>query len=110
MNTGASRVIGSATYLGTAEQGARASGIGDVKAVLGEGAQNATGIVEEFEGLVTGVGNRRDDLQVPQSIDDGVGGRCLDGQAGGSRSGNCRGDEGDEGSAEVGGEHYDDGG
>ena len=38
------------------------------------------GIVEEFEGLVTGVDDGRDDPQVLQSIDIGLEGRDLDGQ------------------------------
>ena len=60
-------------YLGTVEQGARASGVGDAEGVLGEGAQDPTGIVQEFEGLVTGVGNGRGDLQVLQPVDVSVG-------------------------------------
>ena len=39
------------------------------------------GIVEEFEGLVTGVDDGRDDPQVLRSIDIGLEGRDLDGQA-----------------------------
>jgi len=54
-----------AIYLGTIERGARASGISDAETVLGEGVQDSTGLVEKFEGLVTGVGNSRGDLQVP---------------------------------------------
>jgi len=56
-------------YHGTIEQWARAGGIGDDEGVLGEGVQDSTGVVEEFEGLVTGVNNGRCDLQVLQSID-----------------------------------------
>jgi len=72
-----SRVVRQATrmiYLGTGEQWARANGIDDNEGVLGEGAQDSTGIVEEFEGLVTGVNNGCCDLQVFQSIDIDVGG------------------------------------
>jgi len=55
--------------LATVEQGAGASGIGDTEGVLGEGVQDSTGIVEEFEGLVAGVGDDRGDLQVLQPVD-----------------------------------------
>ena len=61
-------------YLGAIERRGRASGIGDDERVLGEGAQDTTGIVEEFEGLVTGVGDSRGDLQVLQPINVDVGG------------------------------------
>jgi len=61
-------------YLGAVEQRARASGISDDEGVLGEGAQGSAGVVEEFEGLVTGVNNGRCDLHVLQSIDIDIGG------------------------------------
>jgi len=61
-------------YLGVIEQWARASGISDDEGVLGEGAQDSKGVIEEFEGLVTGVDNGRCDLQVLQAIDIDVGG------------------------------------
>ena len=83
----------------------RASSIGDAETVLREGVQDSTGVIEEFEGLVAGVDNGRGDLQVPQSIDFGAGGRCLDSQARGGRDGDYRGDEGDEESREGRGEH-----
>jgi hypothetical protein len=105
MNTRVYQVTERATYPGAIEQRTRADGIGDVEAVLGEGVQNSAGIVEEFEGLVTGVGYSRGDLQVLQSVNLDIGGRCPDGQAGGSRSGDRRGDEDDEGSTEVRREH-----
>lgn len=98
-----------ATYLGTVERRARASGVGDAEAVLGEGVQDSAGVIEEFKGLVTAVGDGRGDLQVLQSIDLKVGGRGLDGQAGGSRDDDRGGDEGDERSAEGRGEHCDEG-
>ena len=56
-------------YLGTVEQGARASCVGDAEAVFGEGAQNTTRIVEEFEGFVAGVEDGSSDLQILQSAD-----------------------------------------
>jgi len=56
-------------YHGTAKQCARASGISDDEGVLGEGVQDSTGVIEECEGLVTGVGNGCCDLQVLRSID-----------------------------------------
>lgn len=74
MSIRAYQVAGCGIYLGTGERGARASGIGDTEAILGEGAQDSTRIVEEFEGLVTSVGDGRGDLQVLQTIDLGVGG------------------------------------
>jgi len=55
-------------YHGAVEQWARASGISDDEGVLGEGVQDSTGVIEEFEGLVTGVDDGRCDLQVLQSI------------------------------------------
>ena len=89
----------------TVERGSRASAIGDAEGVFGEGAQDATGIVEEFESLVAGVGNGRGNLQVFQSIDLDVGDRRLDGQSGGSGDGERTGGESNEGSTEGRGEH-----
>ena len=83
-------------YLGTIELRARASGISDAEGVLGEGVQDSTGIVEKFEGLVTGVEDGRGDHQVLQSVDMGGGSRGPDGQAWSSRDGHRRGDESDE--------------
>jgi len=96
---------GRVVYLGAVERRARATGIGDAEGVLWEGAQDPTGVLEELEGLVTGVGDGRGDLQVPQSIDLVAWGRGLDGQAGGGRHDDRRGDEGNEGSTEGRGEH-----
>ena len=92
-------------YPGTIERRASASGISDAKGIFGERVQDSTGIVEEFQGLVTGVGDGRGDLQVLQPVDVHGRGRGPDGQAGGSRDGDRRGDEGDERRAEGGGEH-----
>ena len=92
-------------YPGANERRARANGIGNAEGVLGEGVQGTTGVIEEFEGLVTGVDDGRGDPQVLQSVHIGVGGRGPDGQAGGSRDGDRRGDEGDEGRAKGRGEH-----
>ena len=108
-NTYVYQVTGSATYLCTSEQRTGTSDICDVEAILGEGAQNSTGIVEEFEGPIAGVGDRRGDLQVLQSVNLDVWGRCLDSQPGGGRDCDHGGDEGNEGSAEVRGEHRDEG-
>ena len=88
------------TYLGAIERRARASAIGDCEGVLGEGVQDSTRIVEEFEGLVTGVQDGHCDLQILQSVDLCVGGRGLDGQAGSSISGDCRSDEDNESGTE----------
>ena len=59
----------------------QANGI-DVEAVLGQDVQNTPGSVEEFEGLVIGVGNCCGDLQVLRFINRDVGDWCPDGQAG----------------------------
>ena len=72
-------------YLGAVEDRARP---GDCEAILGEGTQDSTRIVEESEGLIAVVGDGCGDLQVLQSIGVGIGGRGLDGQAGGSRDSN----------------------
>ena len=87
-------------YLGTVERGARSSGVYDAEAVFGEGAQDSTRIIKEFEGLIAGVDNGRGDLQVLQSVDLDLGGRGLDSQTGSSIDGNCRSDEGDESGTE----------
>ena len=92
-------------HLCAGKRWARTRGIGNGEGVLGEGVQDSTGIVEEFEGLVTGVGDGRGDLQVLQPIDIGVWGRGLEGQAGGSGDDDRRGDESDERSTKGGGEH-----
>jgi len=93
------------SHLCTDEGRTRAKGIGDGEGILGEGVQDSTGIVEKFEGLVTGIGDGRGDLQVLQSVNVDVGGRGLEGQARGSRDGDRRGDQGDEGSMKGRGEH-----
>jgi len=77
---------------------ARARGVSDGEGILGEGIQDSTGIVEKFEGLITGIGDGRGDLQVLQSVNVDVWGRGLEGQAWGSRDGDRKGDQGDEGS------------
>ena len=99
------QVTGRVIYLGTSERGARANDIGDAEAVLGEGVQGTTWIVKEFEGLVTGVGDGRGNLQVLQTIDLGVWDRCPDGQTGDSGNGDGRGNDGEEGNMEGRGEH-----
>ena len=68
-------------YLGAVENRARPGDIGDCEAILGEGTQDSTRIVEESEGLIAAVGDGCGDLQVLQSIGVGIGGRGLDGQA-----------------------------
>lgn len=98
-------------HWGAAERKARARGIGDCEGVPGEGAQNSMGVIEEFEGLLTGVGDGRDDLQAVQPVDVDVGGGGLDSQAGGSgdrrygRKDRGIGDKGDKGNKEGRGEH-----
>ena len=92
-------------YLCTVERRTGASGIGDPEGVLGEGAQNSTRVIKEFEGLVSGVGDGRGDLQVPQSIDLAAEGRSLDRQARASGDDDCRGDESNEGTTDGRGEH-----
>ena len=93
-------------YPSTDERRARTSGVGDAEGVLGERVQDPTGIVEEFQGLVTGVGDGCGHLQVLQPEDIGAEGRGPDGQAGGGRDGDRRGDEGDEGRAKGRRKHY----
>ena len=105
MSTRVCQVTKRAMYLGTFEHRARASTIGNAEGVLGEGVQNSTGIVEEFESLVTSVEDCRGDLQVLQSINVDTGGQSLDRQARCGGDSDRRGDEGDEGSAEGRGEH-----
>jgi len=92
-------------YLGPIERRTRASGACNDEGVLGEGAQDSTGIVEKPEGTVTGVGDGRRNLQVLQSVDVNVRGRGLKGQAGDSGYEDRGGDEGYEGSTEGGREH-----
>jgi len=87
------------------ERWAGAGGVGDGEGVLGEGVQDTSGIVEELEGLVTGVGDGGGDLQVLQSVDIDIGGCGLEGQTGGCRDGDRRGNEGQEGSTKGGREH-----
>ena len=79
VSTRVRQITGRVIHPGTGERGARATGIGDTESIFGEGIQGTTGIVEEFESLVTSVGDGRGDLQVLQTIDLGVGDRCLDG-------------------------------
>ena len=83
-------------YRGTAERGMSAIGIGDDERVLGEGAQDPAGIVEEFKNLVAGVEDGHCDLQVLKSINLDIGGRGLDSQAGSSTGGDGRNDEDSE--------------
>jgi len=62
-------------YLGAVEPwAARAIGVGDNEGFLGKGVQDSAGVIEEFEGLVTGVDSGRYNLQVLQSIDIDAGG------------------------------------
>ena len=69
VSTDVPRVTRRVVHLGAVERRARAGGVGDGEGVCGEGVQDSTGIVEELEGLVTGVSDCRRDLQVLQSID-----------------------------------------
>ena len=98
MSTGVRPVTIRVVYLGAMERRARASGIGNVETVLGEGVQDSTRIVEELESPVTGVGDGYCDLQVLQSTDVDIGCRGLESQAGGSKNRGCSRYEGDEGS------------
>ena len=68
-------------YHYTDERWSEASAVGDVEDVGGEAAKDPTGFIEEFDGLVTDVGNGHSDLQVLQSIDVDVRGRDLYRQA-----------------------------
>ena len=91
--------------LGTVKNRARASGVYDAERVLGEGAQDSTRVVKEFEGFVTSIGNGCCELQVLQSIDLDVRGRGLNGRTGGGRNGDCRSEDNDEWNIE-GREHH----
>lgn len=105
------QVTRGAVHLGAIERRVKASGIGNGEGVLREGAQDSSGVVEEFDGLTAGVDDGCGDPQVLQPVDIDVGGRGLDGQAGdgrdgrGSRDCDRRGDEGDEESTKGRGEH-----
>ena len=57
-------------------------------------------IFEEFEGLVAGVEDGHNDLQVPQSVDLDVGDRGHNAQSGSSIGGDGRSDESDESGTE----------
>ena len=50
------------TYPGTVERRLGASAIGDAEGVFGEGTQDPTGIVKEFESHVASVGDGRGNL------------------------------------------------
>ena len=101
-------------HLCTAERQMGATGIGDGEGTLGEEVQDSTGIVEEFEGLTTGVDDGGSDLELLQFIDTDVRGRRLDGQTvgDGGNSGDCSriGEEGSEGSMEGRRKYHDSGG
>jgi len=109
INTCVHQVIRCMIYHCAIEHWARASGVHDDEGVFREGAQDPTGVVEEFEDLVTGVGDGRGDLQVLQPIDIDAGGQSLDGQAGGSSDCDRRCDKDNKGSAEGRGEHCEEG-
>ena len=94
-----------AIYLSTAERGVRAGGICDDEAMFGEGAQDSTGIIEKFEGLIASVEDGHRDLQVLQSIDLDVGDRGHDGQAGSGICDDGRSDENDD--SDMGGRGHD---
>ena len=77
---------------------------GDGEGVGRERVQDATGIVDELEGLVTSVGDGRGDLQVLDAINR-LGTGDLEGEAGGRRDSDRGSRKGDEGGTEGGGEH-----
>ena len=60
----ACQVTGRETHPSPAERWVGAAGTGDDEGVLGEGAQDSTGIFEEFDRLVAGVCDRCSDLHV----------------------------------------------
>ena len=102
-------VTGRVIYLGPDKRGAGANGIGDTEAVLREGIQNSTRVIEELEGLVTNVCDGCGDLQVLRSIDPDADSRTLHRQAGRSGGSDHRGDESNERTMEGRGEHRDEG-
>ena len=83
----------------------------DSERVLRERVQYSAGIVGGFWGPVTSVGDGHGDVEVLQSIDIDVGGRCPGGKIGDSVGGGCSGDGSDtgdedgEGSTKGRGEH-----
>jgi len=74
MNAGVCQVTRMIYHGAVKPWAARASGVGDNEGVLGKGAQDSSGVVEEFEGLIASVDDGRCDLQVLESIDIVVGG------------------------------------
>lgn len=95
MSTQAWQATRGAIYHAANKRWTEASGIGDVEAVLGEVVQDPTRVVEEFDGLITGIDDGRGDLQVRQSVDIDVGYQGRDRQAGGSGDSGRRDNEGD---------------
>ena len=63
------RVAQGVLDLHATEAGARAVVGGDGEGVGGESVQRATGVVEELEGLVAGVGEGGHDLEVLDTVD-----------------------------------------
>ena len=86
------------------EAGARTAVVRDGEGVGREGVQGATGVVEELEGLVASVGERRGDLEVLDTVDSIYAGD-LEGEAGCGNHSGRGGGEGEEGGADGGGEH-----
>lgn len=80
MSTRVCRLSGRGIYHHPHERRARASGTSYSEGVRRVGAQDTTGIVEDFEGVVTGVGESRGDLDVSYPVDIDVGSRGLDNQ------------------------------
>ena len=82
----------------TSEGRAGAVAGGDDECVGGEGMQSAAGVVEELEGLVSGVGEDGDDLEFLDTVDD-IGAGDLEGEARCSGDSRCRDSDSEEGSA-----------
>lgn len=73
VSAGVRRVTRRMIYLCAVERWARASEVGNIEGVLGEGVQDSTRIVEKFDSPITDVGDGCCDFQVLQSNDVDVG-------------------------------------
>lgn len=90
-----------------ADEAGRGTGVGgDGEGVGREGVESTAGVVEELEGLVTSVGEGGGDLQVVDTVDC-LGTGDLERETGRSRDNGRGSSEGNEGSANSGGEHGD---
>ena len=98
-------VVGRVLDLDTAELGSSTRIlVGDGESLSGQLGKRAERVVEELQGLVTGVGNGSLDLEVVDTINS-LRARDLEGESRGSRDCDSGGREGDQSGANRGGEH-----